>query len=72
MHQCPGPECEAEVPYEMLACSRHWYQVPKQIRRAVYRTWGDGAGAGTMAHLRAMEAAIRSMTPLAPRTTGGA
>jgi hypothetical protein len=32
MHDCPGPGCEAQVPYDMLACRRHWYQVPRNIR----------------------------------------
>ncbi len=66
-HQCPGPECEAEVSYEMLACSRHWYQVPRPIRTAVWRTWANGAGAGTMEHLRAMDRAIASMRPITPK-----
>jgi hypothetical protein len=63
-HECPGPGCEAQVPYEVLACSRHWYQVPKALRTAVYRAWANGAGAGTVAHTRAIEAAIARMRPL--------
>ena len=66
-HPCPGPECEAEVPYEMLACSRHWYQVSRTVRNAVYRAWRNGAGGGTEEHLAAMEAAIRQMRPLSRR-----
>ena len=68
-HPCPGPgevHNGAEVPDDMLACSRHWYQVPRTLRSAVYRTWAYGEGRGTMAHLRAMDAAIAAMTPLAP------
>jgi hypothetical protein len=66
-HKCPGPDCDAEVPYEMLACSRHWYQVPRAIRAAVWRAWADGAGAGTEAHSAAIVAAIARMRPLAAR-----
>jgi hypothetical protein len=51
----------------MLACSRHWYQVPKPIRAAVYRAWRGGQGAGTEAHANAMRAAIRTMRPLDPK-----
>jgi hypothetical protein len=64
MHICPGPECEKEIPYEMLACSRHWYQVPKPLRSAVYHAWDNGNGAGSAEHTAAMDAAIRRMTPL--------
>ncbi len=64
MHECPGPECEAQVPYEMLACRRHWYQVPRAIRNAVYSTWDSGAGAGSREHLAAMDKAISTMRPL--------
>lgn len=69
MHACPGPECEEQIPYEMLACRRHWYQVPKAVRNAVYGAWKDGAGAGTLAHLNAMNRAIAAMTPLRTPTT---
>ena len=63
-HICPGPGCEQEVPSHMLACSRHWYQVPKPIRTAVYRAWADGAGAGSGEHMAAMDAAVRTMRPI--------
>jgi hypothetical protein len=66
-HRCPGPECEAMVPSDMLACSRHWYQVPRQLRTAVYRAWDYGVGAGTPAHIAAMDAAISRMMALPPK-----
>jgi hypothetical protein len=68
MHNCPGPGCDAQVPYDMLACSRHWYQVPRPLRIAVYRAWADGAGAGSAEHVAAMDAAVARMRPLASRT----
>jgi hypothetical protein len=64
MHRCPGPGCDAQVPYEMLACRRHWYQVPRAIRNAIYHAWADGAGSGSDEHLAAMDAAIARMRPL--------
>jgi len=60
-HRCPGPDCTQDVPYDMLACSRHWYQVPKAIRAAVWRAWDRGKGAGSNAHTAAIHAAIRTM-----------
>ena len=45
----------------MLMCPACWYQVPKPIRAAVWRTWRRGAGAGTPAHRAAMTAAIAAV-----------
>jgi hypothetical protein len=64
MHNCPGPECDAQVPYEMLACRRHWFQVPMRIRNLVYAAWDRGAGAGSDEHTNAIEQAIAHMRPL--------
>lgn len=63
-HQCPGPGCKASVPYAMLACRAHWYQVSRPIRALVYRTWDHGLGAGSSEHTRAMELAIADMRPI--------
>lgn len=68
-HQCPGPQCPADVDDQMLSCAAHWYQVPKPLRAAVYRTWARGAGAGTPQHQAAMRTAIARMRPLAPATS---
>jgi hypothetical protein len=38
-HKCPGPECDIQVDHDLLACPRHWYQVPKAIRSEVYAAW---------------------------------
>ena len=62
-HTCPGPGCEAEIPYEMLACRRHWYQVSPATRKAVWAAWRNGRGAGSNAHMRAIEQAIGEMRP---------
>jgi len=63
-HDCPGPGCKAKVPYEMLACRRHWRQVPQRLQNRVYATWKDGDGAGSGEHTEAIEAAIATMRPL--------
>jgi hypothetical protein len=63
MHQCPGPDCHAIVSAGMLACRRHWYQVPVPLRDRVWSAWRGGAGAGSEAHTQAMRDAIRTMTP---------
>ena len=60
-HTCPGPECAAEVPAHMLACPRHWYQVPRPIRIAIWRAWR--ADPGGPEHTRLLGLAIRNMRP---------
>lgn len=39
-------------------CRRHWYQVPKKLRDAVWITWQSGNGVGTPEHTDAVLAAI--------------
>lgn len=57
-HKCPAPECEKDVPADMLACRADWYRIPKPLRTAVWRAWERGAGAGSDEHTLALEAAI--------------
>lgn len=61
-HRCPAIGCERLVPDNKLMCPSDWYKIPKPIRNAVWRTWNRGAGAGSIEHLHAMGAAIRSLT----------
>jgi hypothetical protein len=35
-HECPAPACTEQVDPDVLMCPRHWYQVPKPLRRAVW------------------------------------
>lgn len=59
-HDCPGPACQARLPVQILACRRHWGQVPKDLQRAVYRAWRSGDAA---AHAKARAAAAAQMKP---------
>ena len=60
-HDCPAAGCTVAVPASMLMCAPHWYAVPKPLRRAVWATWADGAGQGTLAHCQAIQLAIRAV-----------
>jgi hypothetical protein len=60
-HECPAGLCTEQVDPDMLMCPRHWYQVPKPLRRAVWTAWHRGAGAGSPAHRAAMRAAIAAV-----------
>lgn len=64
LHTCPGPGCDELIPRNMLACRRHWGQVPGHLKRAVYAAWDHGAGYGTPEHADAMKAAIARMAPV--------
>ena len=57
-HDCPAAGCTAAVSPSMLFCPPHWYMVPKPIRTAVWVTWADGAGQGTLAHCQAIRTAV--------------
>lgn len=57
-HTCPGPACSRTIPYERLACSIHWYQLPQALRGLIYRTWGNGKGAGSDEHTEALKQAV--------------
>ncbi|MGH3184707.1 MAG: hypothetical protein ACRDOE_22755 [Streptosporangiaceae bacterium] len=59
---CPGPKCPGPAGASMLMCPAHWRQVPKPLRRAVWRAWRRGAGMGSQAHVAAMRAAIGAVS----------
>lgn len=60
-HQCPKRGCRVQVPYEQLACKRHWYELPKAIRDAVNKAFRRGLGIGTPEHNAAVNTAISVM-----------
>lgn len=68
-HQCPGPGCTVQVPYELLACPRHWYQVPQKLRHEVWRAYRRLQGAhddpieAEREHDEACRQAIATMRP---------
>jgi hypothetical protein len=37
-HRCPGVPCDEVVPDRLLACARHWLELPGELRRNVMRT----------------------------------
>lgn len=59
MHRCPGPNCNRKVSEDKLMCRDHWYQVPRELRDNVWRTYRHVPG--TRDHHAAMMAAIASL-----------
>ena len=45
-HPCPKDGCPKTVPDELFACSSHWYELPQEVRSAIwkaYRVHGVGS-----------------------------
>jgi len=38
-HLCHHPTCVRPVPPEMLACKSHWFMLPEEIRKRIWRTF---------------------------------
>lgn len=41
-HKCPAAGCEAQIDFDVMACKRHWFALPPDLRRRVGRAWRSG------------------------------
>lgn len=41
-HECHHPYCKTHVPPRMLACSKHWFALPEELRNRIWRTYVPG------------------------------
>jgi hypothetical protein len=41
-HTCHHPECKKIVPPKLLACRKHWFQLPKVLRDEVWQVYVPG------------------------------
>lgn len=41
-HRCHWPGCPAEIPASLWGCRRHWFALPKAIRREIWRHYRKG------------------------------
>lgn len=57
-HECPKNGCKARVSRSQFACRRHWYEVSKETRQAIYEAYRSG---DTGAHMEAMGDAIEEL-----------
>lgn len=62
-HECPAPECAVRVPFERLACPRHWFMVSAVDRRELLRLWRDAPGSGEYFAVRALCLADMGVPP---------
>jgi hypothetical protein len=58
-HYCPIPGCKRKICRPLLMCRDHWYQVPLDVRRAVWRLYDRAPGSD--AHRAAVSAAIAAV-----------
>jgi hypothetical protein len=43
-HECPSPGCARQVPFEKLACPRHWRDIPSRLQLALLREFSRRFG----------------------------
>jgi len=42
LHDCPARGCRQRIPFDQMACRRHWAILPPELRRRVSRAWRSG------------------------------
>lgn len=42
IHICHAMGCERTVPPRYLMCRRHWFMVPKSLRKLIWQTYRPG------------------------------
>jgi len=63
-HFCHAKACEVVIPPKMLMCKRHWFMVPADLRKAVWREYRPGQEVGkepTAEYLGAARNAIEAV-----------
>lgn len=43
-HKCPAIGCLVKVPFEQLACPKHWNMVSSVTQGRLYRAWRSAPG----------------------------
>jgi hypothetical protein len=41
-HHCHATNCKHAVPPQMFMCKRHWFTLPRELRRKIWATYRDG------------------------------
>lgn len=66
-HTCHATGCQAAVPPVMFACRKHWFQLPKALRAAIWATYRPGQCDDweiSHAYANAARAAVRYLAKL--------
>lgn len=51
-HPCPAPNCPQLVQDSMLACRRHWFELPAELRARIWEHYRSGDRVQHMAAVR--------------------
>lgn len=43
-HECPKPGCDVRVPFEILACRSHWFEISRATRDLLSHLWRRAPG----------------------------
>lgn len=60
MNKCPA--CDAMIKAHEVACKRHWFEVPRELRDRIWRLYRNRRTKGSEEHRRAVFEAIRFLT----------
>lgn len=41
-HHCHWPGCDKQVPPAMWGCRQHWFQLPQNLRNAIWKHYRPG------------------------------
>lgn len=41
-HKCHWPACNEEVPPKLWGCKKHWFKLPKKLRKRIWATYKPG------------------------------
>lgn len=52
-HECPKPGCEKRLPFDVLACPPHWFEITATTRARLWREWRNHPGEDSYFEARA-------------------
>ena len=61
-HRCPADGCRTMVKNTMAFCHQHWWRVPSDYRRKIYRSYNKGES-GTGDHIELIAEAALAILP---------
>lgn len=56
-HNCPVSGCPKQLPAHLAFCAQHWFMVPNDLQRRIWRLFDTQAG--SIEHRRAIREAAR-------------
>lgn len=62
LHDCPKVGCPERLPFEVLACKQHWFELPAGLRFGIGATWRNGNMAKYMELREEAVAILNGMT----------